>query len=193
MKTMNIKKFLNIFSGLVTTLLFFLLIFMVFIVISSKASGGEPQILGYQLKSVLSGSMEPTFLTGSIISVKPVEDPSKLVKDDVITFLQQDGNLVTHRIVDVIKKEDQLIFKTKGDNNEDVDTQPVLSQNIVAKYTGTTIPYLGYFIDFAKSSKGMATLLIIPGVLLLGYSIITIMGALREIDPKSSNKAEKTA
>lgn len=190
---MSIKKILNIFSGMVTTLLFFLLIFMVFIVISSKASGGEPQILGYQLKSVLSGSMEPTFQTGSIIAVKPVEDPSKLVKDDVITFTQQDGNIVTHRIVDVIKKEEQTMFQTKGDNNEDADTQPVLSQNIVAKYTGTTIPYLGYFIDFAKSSKGMATLLIIPGVLLLGYSIITIMGALREIDPKSSNKAEKTA
>lgn len=190
---MSLKKAFNILSGLVTTLLFLLLIFMVFVVISSKASGGEPQFLGYQLKSVLSGSMEPTFKTGSIIAVKPVDDPSKLVKNDVITFMQQDGNLVTHRIMEVIKTKDQLMFQTKGDNNKDADTQPVLSQNIVAKYTGTTIPYLGYFIDFAKSSKGMAILLIIPGVLLLGYSVITIMGALKEIDQKSSAKAEKTA
>ena len=44
---------------------------MTFVVISSKASGGEPQVFGYQLKTVLSGSMEPAFNTGSIIAVKP--------------------------------------------------------------------------------------------------------------------------
>jgi len=155
---------------------------MVFVVISSKASGGEPQFLGYQLKTVLSGSMEPTFKTGSIIAVEPVEDPASLHKDDVITYMQEGGDLVTHRIVEVINNNDQTMYQTKGDNNEDSDTQPVLSQNVVAKYTGITIPYLGYLIDFAKSSKGMAILLITPGVLLILYSVFTIRGALREID-----------
>lgn len=32
---------------------------------------GEPQVFGYQLKTVLSGSMEPEIKTGSIIAVKP--------------------------------------------------------------------------------------------------------------------------
>jgi signal peptidase I len=190
---MNAKKVLNIMSSLITTLLFILLVFMVFVVISSKASGGEPQFLGYQLKTVLSGSMEPTFKTGSIIAVKPVEDPTKLVKDDVITYLQQGGSLVTHRITDVIRQKDQTMYQTKGDNNSDVDTQPVLSQNVVAKYEGITIPYLGYFIDFAKSSKGMAILLILPGLMLLGYSAFTIMAALKEIDSKTASNTEKTA
>lgn len=190
---MNAKKVLNILSSLVTTILFLLLIFMVFVVISSKASGGEPQFLGYQLKTVLSGSMEPTFKTGSIIAVKPVEDSTALKKGDVITYMQQDGNLVTHRITDVIKQKDQTMYQTKGDNNKDFDSQPVLSQNVVAKYTDVTVPYLGYFIDFAKSSKGMAIMLILPGILLLGYSGITIWSALKEIDTKTSSSEEKTA
>ncbi|MGV2940370.1 signal peptidase I SipW [Mesobacillus sp. LC4] len=190
---MNAKKVLNILSSLVTTILFLLLIFMVFVVISSKASGGEPQFLGYQLKTVLSGSMEPTFKTGSIIAVKPVEDSTALKKGDVITYMQQDGNLVTHRITDVIKQKDQTMYQTKGDNNKDFDSQPVLSQNVVAKYTDVTVPYLGYFIDFAKSSKGMAIMLILPGILLLGYSGITIWSALKEIDPKTPGNEEKTA
>jgi signal peptidase I len=190
---MSAKKVLHILSNIITTLLFILLIFMVFVVISSKASGGEPQFLGYQLKTVLSGSMEPTFKTGSIIAVKPVEDSSELVKGDVITYLQQGGSLVTHRIVEVIKQKDQLLYQTKGDNNKDADVQPVLSQNVVAKYEGITIPYLGYFIDFAKSSKGMAILLILPGLMLLGYSAFTIMSALKEIDPKTASNTEKTA
>jgi signal peptidase len=85
---------------------------MVFVVISSKASGGKLQFLGYQLKTVLSGSMEPTFKTGSIIAVEPVEDASSLKKDDVITYLQQDGNVVTHRVIEVIKQNDQTLYQT---------------------------------------------------------------------------------
>ncbi|WP_404330873.1 signal peptidase I SipW [Mesobacillus maritimus] len=183
---MATKKVLKIVSSLITWILFLLLIFMVFVVISSKASGGEPQFLGYQLKTVLSGSMEPTFKTGSIIAVEPIEDPAALKKGDVITYMQEGGELVTHRIIEVMNQNNQIMFQTKGDNNEDLDSQLVLSQNVIAKYTDVTIPYLGYLIDFAKSSKGMAILLITPGVLLILYSVVTIRGALREIDkPKT--------
>jgi signal peptidase I len=191
---MTMKKVLKITSNLVTTVLFLVLLFMIFVVISSKASGGEPQFLGYQLKTVLSGSMEPTFKTGSIIAVKPVEEPAALKKGDVVTFLQQDNTIVTHRIVEVIKNGDNTMFQTKGDNNKDMDTQPLLAQNIVAKYTGFTIPFLGYFIDFAKSSKGTAILLIVPGILLLGYSGFTIVSALRELDKSQvTADSKKTA
>ena len=161
---------------------------MTFVVISSKASGGEPQFLGYQLKTVLSGSMEPTFQTGSVIAVKPVEDPTSLKKKDVITFTQEDGSHVTHRIVEVIQNGEQTMYQTKGDNNKDIDTNPVLAQNVVAEYSGVTIPYLGYFIDFTKSNMGAALLLIVPGVLLLIYSGITIFSALRELDKPKVNK-----
>ncbi|WP_175990144.1 signal peptidase I SipW [Bacillus sp. Marseille-Q1617] len=191
---MTAKKVLKITSNLITTFLFLILLFMIFVVISSKASGGEPQFLGYQLKTVLSGSMEPTFKTGSIIAVKPVEEPAALKKGDVVTFLQQDNTIVTHRIAEVIKSGENTMFQTKGDNNKDMDTQPVLAQNIVAKYTGFTIPFLGYFIDFAKSSKGTAILLIVPGVLLLGYSGFTIVSALRELDKSHvTTDSKKTA
>lgn len=183
---------MKIFSNLITGILFLLLIFMIFVVVSSKASGGEPSFLGYQLKTVLSGSMEPTFKTGSIIAVKPVADTGNLEEKDIITYMQQDQSLVTHRIIEVINQGDQVMYQTKGDNNADADTQPVLSQNVVAKYTGFTIPFLGYLIDFAKSSKGMAALLIIPGVLLLIYSGVSIFKALRELE-QSQKETGKTA
>ena len=62
---------------------------MVFIVISSKTSEGAPQILGYQLKTVLSGSMEPGIKTGSIIAVKAGGDMTRFQENDVITFVQE--------------------------------------------------------------------------------------------------------
>jgi signal peptidase len=189
---MTTQKVWKITSNLITGLLFLLLIFMIFVVVSSKASGGEPNFLGYQLKTVLSGSMEPTFMTGSIIAVKPVENAATLKKGDIITFKESEDKLITHRIVEVNKSGNQTMYTTKGDNNEDPDTNPIMSQNVVAKYTGFTIPLLGYLIDFAKSSKGMATLLITPGVLLLFYSAFTIFKTLKELD-KPKRESEKTA
>jgi signal peptidase I len=191
-KVNKLKKFKKILSGMITSILTLLLLFMVFVVISSKASGGEPNFLGYQLKTVLSGSMEPTFKTGSIIAVKPVNNQTNLKDSDVITFMQADQSIVTHRIVDVVKNGDNTLYQTKGDNNDDIDSQIVMSQNVIGKYTGFTIPYLGYFIEFAKSNKGTAMLLIIPGVLLLLYSVVSILKALKEID-KPRQEEEKTA
>ena len=188
------KKVMKITSNVVTGILFLLLMLMVFLVISSKASGGEPQIFGYQLKTVLSGSMEPTFKTGSVIAVKPIEDKNSIKENDVITFMQEDESLVTHRVVNIIQNDQRTMYQTKGDNNEDMDTQPVLAENVVAEYTGFTIPYLGYFINFTQSGKGMAILLLIPGLLLLGYSGITIYQAIKEIDQKTKpQESEKTA
>jgi signal peptidase I len=193
MKLKNLK-YKKIISTTITVILSITLLFMIFVVISSKASGGEPNFLGYQLKTVLSGSMEPTFKTGSIIAVKPIDDTSNLKKDDIITYMQGENEFVTHRIINVIDQDGKVAYQTKGDNNEDADMNAVPSMNVVAKYTGVTIPFMGYFIDFAKSSKGTAALLIIPGALLLVYSVLTIVKALRELDPPSNKKdAEETA
>jgi signal peptidase I len=185
---MTAKKVWKITSNLITGLLFLLLIFMIFVVVSSKLSGGEPNFLGYQLKTVLSGSMEPTFKTGSVIVVKPLENPEKLKKDDVITFMVAQDQLATHRIVEVFKNDNQVMYKTKGDNNNASDKDMVLSQNVVAKYTGITFPYLGYFMDFTKSKIGLAILFIIPGLLLLVYSGFTIVKAIIENERTQQSK-----
>lgn len=169
-------------SSLVTVVLFINLVVMALLVITSKASGGEPKAFGYQFKTVLSGSMEPTFQTGSIIAVKPVENPAAIKIQDIITFVMEDGSLATHRVMEVVQNGENLLFVTKGDNNEDMDSQPVLAENVQAVYADFTVPYLGYFIDFAKSSKGTAMLLIIPGLFLLGYAGLIFYQALKEIE-----------
>ncbi|MCM3090499.1 MULTISPECIES: signal peptidase I SipW [unclassified Cytobacillus] len=191
------KKALKIISNIITAVLFINLILMAFLVVSSKASGGEPQAFGYQLKTVLSGSMEPTFQTGSVIAVKPLssEESKALKKNDVITFQASEEKLITHRVIGVSSSGDHVMYETKGDNNKTADMEPVLSDNVRAIYTGFTIPYVGYFIDFAQSKEGSAILLIGPGLLLLGYAAFSIFQAIREIDPKTSktDSEEKTA
>lgn len=181
------KTVLKIISNLISTLLFLLLVFTVFAVISVKASGGEPSAFGYQLKSVLSGSMEPEIQTGSIIAIKEVDNHEQFEKGDVITFTTKDGIHITHRIVEV--QGDGESYITKGDNNNGPDVEPVLAQNVVGQYTGFTIPYVGYIVNFANSKEGAALLLILPGLLLIGYAAVTIWRALKQLETPTETKS----
>lgn len=158
---------------------------MVVLVLSSKASGGEPTILGYQMKTVLSGSMEPTFLTGSIITIKLANTHTNYEKGDVITFRDEE-KLITHRIIEVKKVNGQTLYKTKGDNNDAPDLGLVLSKNVVGKYTNVTIPFAGYLVNYATSKTGSALLLIIPGILLVLSAARSIIGAMKEVEMKNA-------
>lgn len=177
-------------SGLTSFLLFTLLIVTLFAVISTQAADGEPNVFGYEIKTVLSGSMEPEIQTGSIISIQPTDNPTQYEAGDVITYTNPDDNLVTHRVHEVENGGEQYI--TKGDNNNSTDSEPVLAEDVVGEYTGFTVPYVGYAIVFATSDQGAFLLLIVPGVLLLMYSAFTIGRALRQIDaPHKEQKARE--
>ncbi|WP_409270387.1 signal peptidase I SipW [Neobacillus sp. SCS-31] len=164
--------------------LYGILLCIIILVVYSKIQGGTPQILGHQILTVLSGSMEPGIKTGSLIAVKPVTQVDSLKKGDVITFKSLDNPnvLITHRIVKVEKADSQINYITKGDNNDGNDTKPIPSSNVVAKYSGFTIPYIGYLFDFFHTKTGKIVLLIIPGILLLGYSLIKMWKIIASID-----------
>lgn len=181
MKMRGVTKWI---SRITTTILFTVLLLMVFMVVSSKMSGGS--VFGYQLKTVLSGSMEPGIHTGSIIAVKPTHDVTNFLKGDVVTFKADEHELVTHRVFKV--KNDGQQYVTKGDNNNAPDMDPLLAQNIVAEYTGFTIPYVGYAVHYASTKIGTALLLILPGILLLCYSGVTIWRTLKEIESNVEKK-----
>ncbi|WP_242319818.1 signal peptidase I [Bacillus cereus group sp. BfR-BA-01349] len=173
------KLIWKIISNAIAFVLFALMVFLAFVVISSKASGGDPTVMGYQFKSVLSGS---------IIAIEPNKDGSKYQKGDVITFKEKDQKIITHRIIGVKDTNGKVMYETKGDNNNGPDLEPVLAENVVGKYADITVPYVGYLLNYANSKAGAALLLIIPGVFLLGYSAISIFGAIRSIGGEKKDK-----
>lgn len=111
------------------------------------------RVFGLQVFSVLTGSMEPAYPTGSVIYVKEV-DPAELEPGDVITYMLSENTVATHRIVEVIPDEDGVLrFRTKGDANEVADTNPVLEANVL----GTpvySIPYLGRLASYIQTPSG---------------------------------------
>lgn len=183
---MKVKAMLSWISEIVTTVLIILLLIIVLIVVASKSAGEEPSLFGYQLKTVLSGSMEPEMQTGSIILIQKNKNTAEFKKGDVITFQTKDNLLITHRIIEV--QNDGQRYITQGDNNNGPDVEPVLAHNIVGKYSGYTVPYVGYVIHFLNTGQGAILFLIIPGIFFLGYAVFTIWSALRHIEaPKEVN------
>ena len=97
-----------------------------------------PRLVGYQIYSVVSGSMEPAIPVGSLVYIKAVE-PAGLETDDVIAFYgaRDSASIITHRIVEnrVLMGE----FITKGDANQTEDMNPVPYADVVTTTTHKTL------------------------------------------------------
>ena len=183
-----LKFTLQMLNKGLSILLFIVFFAVIVLVVSNKFTGGDFQVFGYELKTVLSGSMEPDIMTGSVIAIKMTDDGQQFEKGDVITFRAEEHMLITHRITEVI--QDGQAYRTKGDANNAPDQEPVPAENIVGQYTGVHLPYVGYVLSFAGSKEGAALLMVLPGLFLLGYAFFSIGSVLRQIDDK---KEEQTA
>ncbi len=129
---------------------------LVILVVIAALSLVVSRIAGLQVLTVLSGSMEPTYHTGSLIFVKPT-DPKTLQVGDVITFLTGEKTNVTHRIVEIVPDDADpsvLRFGTQGDANSIRDGLLVHERNVLG-VPMLSIPLLGYFVNWVQSPPGL--------------------------------------
>jgi signal peptidase I len=172
--TPRIRK---IFSWSVFGFLLLVLIFFLFPLLPIENN--------YSLKMVLSGSMEPTIKTGGVVMVKPT---SEYQIGDVITYQygHYSRNLTTHRIIG--KTEEGFI--TQGDNNNAADLHPVEREQIKGKVL-LTIPYVGYVANFARSRAGLALLVFIPALFIIGNESRKILREVRKKNQKKEKSDKK--
>ncbi len=126
------------------------------------------RLVGFQVFTVLSGSMEPTYHTGALIYVKEV-DPYTIQVGQPITFLLTEDTVATHRVVEIVKDESDpavIRFRTKGDANEVEDGSLVHYKNVIGVPV-FSIPYLGYVADFIQHPPGIYIAIAVGAVLLL--------------------------
>ena len=114
-----------------------------------------PRAMGYQLYTVITGSMEPNVPVGSLVFVKYVE-PDEIQEEEIIAFYGgKDSNaIITHRVVEnrVFMGE----FVTKGDANSDVDMNPVSYSELVGRVE-LSVPVAGTIAQFLTSMQGKVT------------------------------------
>ena len=144
-----------------TTLIVIAIVILAILLAGVRLVGLTPYV-------VLSGSMEPTYHTGSLIYDKKV-DPFTLKEGDVITFMVSEDTLATHRIVGVVPDEDEpgtIRFRTKGDANDAEDGSLVHYKNVIGT-TVFTIPKLGYVANYIQHPPGLYVAISAGAVLLL--------------------------
>lgn len=110
------------------------------------------RVIGLEVYTIISGSMEPTYYPGDLIYVKEVTPEEVQVGDPITFVLNEDLVVATHRVIKVDWENER--FYTKGDNNQIADINPVHFKNLLGKPV-FRIPKVGYLSRWVQSPPGL--------------------------------------
>jgi signal peptidase len=145
-----------------------------------------PDFMGYKPFIVLSGSMEPTILTGDIVLTKTIA-AEDIAENDIITFRVDQDVAVTHRVTEVVEEDGKISFLTKGDANVGADAVAVTPDMLEGKYLGR-VGGLGHLAIFLQTPMGLLLFVVTPLCLFIIYDMLV-----RRRGKKSSREAELEA
>lgn len=126
------KKSVSFYVERVSLVLVFIIIFLV--------SG----IFRYSMSAIASNSMYPALKKGDAVLIETVDEKNRdTLKKDMIVAFEDNGNIITHRIVSIELIDDVEYVITKGDNNDVKDVTKKTKDDIIG-IVRFRIPYLGY-------------------------------------------------
>ena len=132
----------------------------------------DRNVFGYRAFIVLSDSMSATdFDSGDVVLVKET-DPTTLQAGDIIAYISQDsdyfGETITHKIRRAATNENgDPGFITYGTTTDTDDRVVVTYPYILGKHA-FTLPKVGTFFTFLKTTPGYIVCILIPFLLLIG-------------------------
>ena len=186
-------KIIKTAASLLWWLVLLLLAALLVNIFAAKLSGRVPQVFGYSVMNIVSGSMEDEIPRGSYVLIKRV-DAEEIKKGDVICFFSSDPNIYgipnTHRVVEEpIVTDEGIEFVTRGDANPIPDGVTAKGERLIGVY----VKRLDGLTSFVKLLDGN-TPIIIMGVLFVSIAAMfvyaTLVGAKGEATPE--NKKEDT-
>lgn len=127
-------------------------------------AGGILWQQGYRLYAVQTGSMAPTYPTGTLVVAAPATGQAPKV-GSVVTF-RAGGGLVTHRVHAITADG----IKTKGDANRVPDAWTIPTQQIMGQVTRAIVGG-GYVLVFLQQPTGVPSLVLLALSIALAWSI----------------------
>ena len=175
-----LKMIAKILSWVLLVLLVLVAGLLIYNIVSSKiyeirGQKYEPEIALY---TIISPSMEPNINVYDVVVTKKVKDFSTIKEGDVITFISTstlgEGLTITHRVKDVVKTDDDIKFRTQGDNNQIPDSSLASSKNVLGKVL-FKVPWVGHIQFFLQSKGGWLFALLIPAMIIVCYDIYKVI------------------
>ncbi len=173
---------------------------MVFTIFSVNTfNRNDRDLFGFKFYIVLSDSMSATdFDAGDIVVVKRV-DPTTLKPGDIIAFTSQDeenyGATITHKIRELTVDENgDRGFITYGTTTNTNDETIVTYPFIQGQYK-FSIPKLGTFFQFLRTTQGYIICILVPFLLLILYQGLNCVQIFRRYKAEQLEElqAEKAA
>ena len=190
MKTRWIFKLFNAAAiGLILVSVFVLLSVVL------TPAGQVPQVLGYSVFRVMTGSMEPEIREDSLLVVKKTP-PEDIAPGDVISFFSPDpmleGAVNTHRVVRVEKENGRIQFITKGDANVIEDTYPVDASALVGRAVFKSYG-LGRVVSLLANPLVFGIIILLPLVIILVMNLCRAVRIAADIAKKEEEEAVRQA
>ena len=160
----------NVITWLISAVAIAMMIFTIVSVFTLNQR--DRNVFGYRAFIVLSDSMSATdFDSGDVVLVKET-DPSTLQAGDIIAYISQDsdyfGETITHKIRRAATNENgDPGFITYGTTTDTDDRVVVTYPYILGKHA-FTLPKVGTFFTFLKTTPGYIVCILIPFLLLIG-------------------------
>ena len=174
-----------------------LILVSVFVLLSVvlTPAGQVPQVLGYSVFRVMTGSMEPEIREDSLLVVQKTP-PEDIAPGDVISFFSPDpmleGAVNTHRVVRVEKENGRIQFITKGDANVIEDTYPVDASALVGKAVFKSY-WLGKTVSLLANPLVFGIIILLPLLIILLMNLYRAVRIAADIAKKEEEEAVRKA
>lgn len=181
------NKSKKVWSILGTVLKWLALSFLVFVIVGNIVCLIKqrvkkqlvPTFCGLGLITVETGSMYPTIVPYEDIVLIKTQKNYKI--NDIVAFVNENGEAVTHRIVDV---DDFGLYITQGDFNNTEDSKHLTNKDIFGKSVWI-MKGAGRTLSFLQSPGGIVTMVIV------GLIVIELPFAIKSIKENRERKKLK--
>lgn len=183
------KKRLQQGVSVVITVFLVLSLVLCLYAVAQVLNNGYVNIGGFMVFRVVTGSMEPSISTGSLLVAREVAIETVEV-GDIVCFLSDEeaisGMVVTHRVQQVLTGfAGEVLLETKGDANLALDSDYVTAENLIGKviwHTGES-SLIASIVSIFSSNIGFLGCIIFPILLLAGLILRdSIKGIRRELE-----------
>ena len=190
MKTKWIFKLFNA----VAIALILVSVFVLLSVVLTPA-GQVPQVLGYSVFRVMTGSMAPEIPENSLLVVKKTP-PEEIEPGDVISFFAPDpalkGAVNTHRVERIEEENGRYRYITKGDANVIEDTYPPEDSLLVGRVVFTSYA-LGRAVSLLSNPLVFGVIILLPLLIILLTNLYRAVRLAADIAKKEEEEAVRKA
>lgn len=171
-----IKKIFLTLINTISVLIIVAAVVILCLVVFTK-QGEVPNIGGYTVFRITTGSMKPSYDTDTLILVKKT-DPSEIQVGDVISFYSSDpaldGAVNTHRVTKIEQDGTEWKYTTKGDANNVPDQYGTDSEALIGKVVASSL-ILGKLARLVSNPLIFIPVILIPlAVILISNMISTV-------------------